>query len=304
MTRVPANGLIIFMLQASLAPGLPDDLEAVLGKLNTYCQCMHGAAGAVAGYLAFGSSMDYMYSRLHVRYPLTFEVYGPDGLGKTAKGGHPRRLHADARLEPDLAHKAVLAMRLELGAGSAGAGTAGAASQGLAEADALEMPEGERARAQRNSNLNPKERALGEDPRVAGAHARRGALLREVGAGLDRAAAGGSRGNPGTLARARPEGEDRSGAAGTGDAALADADTAERTAATYAGGAAGGAEDSANCIKDYNPTTTAEYQEVCSPPCFPVCTGVDPPQSDVQAQTMTLLTSLYRCPLQRGCAGP
>lgn len=27
-------------------------------------------------YLAFGSSMDYMYSRLHVRYPLTFEV-GP-----------------------------------------------------------------------------------------------------------------------------------------------------------------------------------------------------------------------------------
>ena len=37
------------LLQAALAPDLPDDLEAVLGKLNTYCQCMHGAAGAVAG---------------------------------------------------------------------------------------------------------------------------------------------------------------------------------------------------------------------------------------------------------------
>lgn len=36
--------------QPSLAPGLPEDLEAVLGKLNAYCQCMHGAAGAVAGW--------------------------------------------------------------------------------------------------------------------------------------------------------------------------------------------------------------------------------------------------------------
>jgi len=46
---------------------------------------MRGRANACAGvltcaacpwrrYLAFGSSMDYMYSRLHVRYPLTFEV--------------------------------------------------------------------------------------------------------------------------------------------------------------------------------------------------------------------------------------
>ena len=91
-------------------------------------------------YLAFGSSMDYMYEELHVQYPLTIEVclstsapslfahfgsrmqigcaaapadasvpsyvhgmqssneagyatqvYGPDGLGKTAMGGHPRR---------------------------------------------------------------------------------------------------------------------------------------------------------------------------------------------------------------------
>lgn len=46
---MPAYRLLYSVLQASLAPGLPDDLEAVLGKLNTYCQCMHGAAGAVAG---------------------------------------------------------------------------------------------------------------------------------------------------------------------------------------------------------------------------------------------------------------
>ena len=195
------------LMQASLAPGLPDDLEAVLGKLNTYCQCMHGAAGAVAGYLAFGSSMDYMYSRLHVRYPLTFEVYGPDGLGKTAKGGHPRRLRADARSEPDSAHKAALAMRADTGAGSAGAGTAGATSQGLAKADALEVPRGEQAGVQGSLNLNPRERALGEDPRVAGARARRGALLREVGAGLDRAAAGGVPGGPGDPGPRAPGGQ-------------------------------------------------------------------------------------------------
>lgn len=46
---MPAHRLPWSLLQAALAPGLPDDLEAVLGKLNTYCQCMHGAAGAVAG---------------------------------------------------------------------------------------------------------------------------------------------------------------------------------------------------------------------------------------------------------------
>ena len=102
-------------------------------------------------YLAFGSSMDYMYQELHVAYPLTIEVgwcarcrprcpgaapvppichaaaagpasagalarlkgrcgpvqvYGPQGLGKTAMGGHPRlrRLsQAAGRALPDAA---------------------------------------------------------------------------------------------------------------------------------------------------------------------------------------------------------
>ena len=35
--------------QASLAPGLPADVGDVLEKLDSYCQCMHGAAGEVAG---------------------------------------------------------------------------------------------------------------------------------------------------------------------------------------------------------------------------------------------------------------
>ena len=201
-------------------------------------------------------------------------MYGPDGLGKTDKGGHPRRrLNADARVQPDLANGAATDTRLDM-SGKAGAGAAGAAFEGRAVADALEA-ESDGARGAIAG------RSLGEDPRGAGARARRGgALLREVGAGLDRAAAGGSRGH---LARARLEGEDQGNAA-AGVAAAA-ADTAERTAATYAGGAAGGAEDSANCIRDYNPTTAAEYQEACSrrrvPPCL-----------DVKA--FTVFTSMHR----------
>lgn len=71
---------------------LPADTQVVLEQMNVWCQCMHGPGGATAGYLAYGTSMDYMYERLHVPYPLTVEVYGPKGLGKLAAGGHPRHL--------------------------------------------------------------------------------------------------------------------------------------------------------------------------------------------------------------------
>eukprot|EP00873_Tetraselmis_striata_P012253 jgi/Tetstr1/432517/TSEL_021890.t2 len=71
---------------------LPNDTEALVGAMNIHCKCMNGPAGKVAGYLAFGSSMDYMYELAHVPYPLTVEVYGPGGLGTFAAGGHPRRL--------------------------------------------------------------------------------------------------------------------------------------------------------------------------------------------------------------------
>ena len=33
----------------SLAPKLPADINDVLERIDSYCQCMHGAAGAVAG---------------------------------------------------------------------------------------------------------------------------------------------------------------------------------------------------------------------------------------------------------------
>ena len=54
--------------------------------MNVHCKCMNGPAGKVAGYLAFGSGMDYMYSVARVPYPLTVEVYGPNGLGTFAAG--------------------------------------------------------------------------------------------------------------------------------------------------------------------------------------------------------------------------
>ncbi|KAK9866978.1 hypothetical protein WJX84_000427 [Apatococcus fuscideae] len=78
--------------QPTQAAGLPADMDQVLDKLNVFCQCMHGAGGKVAGYLAFGTSMDYLYQELQVPYPLTVEVYGPGGTGKLATGGKPRQL--------------------------------------------------------------------------------------------------------------------------------------------------------------------------------------------------------------------
>ena len=46
---------------------------------------MIGAAGQVSGYLAFGTSMDYMYEELKVPYPITIEVWGENGEGKRPK---------------------------------------------------------------------------------------------------------------------------------------------------------------------------------------------------------------------------
>ncbi|KAK9849119.1 hypothetical protein WJX84_010504 [Apatococcus fuscideae] len=78
--------------QATQAAGLPADTEQVLDKLNIFCQCMHGAGGKVAGYLAYGTSMDYLYQELQIPYPITVEVYGPGGTGKLATGGKPRQM--------------------------------------------------------------------------------------------------------------------------------------------------------------------------------------------------------------------
>lgn len=61
---------------------LPRDTNVLLDRLNEHCECVSGAAGQVSGYLAYGTSMDYLYSELKVPYPLTIEVWGENGEGK------------------------------------------------------------------------------------------------------------------------------------------------------------------------------------------------------------------------------
>ena len=36
----------------------------------------------MSGYLAYGTSMDYLYQELKTPYPLTFELWGENGEGK------------------------------------------------------------------------------------------------------------------------------------------------------------------------------------------------------------------------------
>jgi hypothetical protein len=66
----------------TLAEGQPADTEALLEALNTHCQCTRGAGGSASNYLAFGTSMDWMWEELRVNYSLTFELYGGNMEGK------------------------------------------------------------------------------------------------------------------------------------------------------------------------------------------------------------------------------
>ena len=43
------------------ALGLPPDTHALLDAMNAQCQCTRGSGGAASSYLAFGTSMDYMW---------------------------------------------------------------------------------------------------------------------------------------------------------------------------------------------------------------------------------------------------
>lgn len=63
------------------------DLPDLMDKVGRLCQCQVGPAGAVSGYLAFGTSMDYMYVHGKVPYPLTVEVYGGGEEGRLKPGG-------------------------------------------------------------------------------------------------------------------------------------------------------------------------------------------------------------------------
>lgn len=48
----------------------------------------------MSGYLAYGSSMDYLYVHKRVPYPLTVEVYGGDNMGKLTAGESNKELTA------------------------------------------------------------------------------------------------------------------------------------------------------------------------------------------------------------------
>ena len=47
-------------------PAQPKDIDQLFESLNTHCGCTRGAGGAASNYLAFGTSMDYMYHDLKV----------------------------------------------------------------------------------------------------------------------------------------------------------------------------------------------------------------------------------------------
>ena len=52
---------------AQWADRLPEDTKPLLERLNSNCGCITGPGGAVSGYLAYGTSMDYMYGELKVK---------------------------------------------------------------------------------------------------------------------------------------------------------------------------------------------------------------------------------------------
>jgi len=70
------------------------DLPDLVGKVGRLCECKVGPAGAVSGYLAYGTSMDYLYVNKRVPYPLTVEVYGGGNIGKLRPGEVNKELDA------------------------------------------------------------------------------------------------------------------------------------------------------------------------------------------------------------------
>jgi hypothetical protein len=79
----PDQHLLLSVIATVLLQADMPDLVATVGRV---CNCKVGPAGAVSGYLAFGSSMDFLYVAKRVPYPLTVEVYGGGGYGKLQPG--------------------------------------------------------------------------------------------------------------------------------------------------------------------------------------------------------------------------
>lgn len=66
--------------------GLQADLDEMLQRTASVCKCQAGPAGAVSDYLAYGTSMDYMYTQLGVPYAITLELYGQGQVGMLQGG--------------------------------------------------------------------------------------------------------------------------------------------------------------------------------------------------------------------------
>lgn len=52
--------------------------ETLFGPVQSTCRCTFGGGGEIGGYLAYGTSMDYMYAEMGINVSLTFEVYGDE----------------------------------------------------------------------------------------------------------------------------------------------------------------------------------------------------------------------------------
>ena len=85
---------VALLLLLSMLITTQADLPDLVGKVGRLCDCKAGPAGAVSGYLAYGTSMDYLYVHKRVPYPLTVEVYGGGNIGKLGAGERNQELTA------------------------------------------------------------------------------------------------------------------------------------------------------------------------------------------------------------------
>lgn len=69
------------------------DLDSLVSTMGKLCNCQAGPAGAVSSYLAFGTSMDWLWTQLGTPYPLTLELYGSGSEGKLPVGHTNKRLN-------------------------------------------------------------------------------------------------------------------------------------------------------------------------------------------------------------------
>ncbi|GAB5367202.1 hypothetical protein AAMO2058_001209400 [Amorphochlora amoebiformis] len=69
--------------------------NVIFSELNPlYCNCETGGAGEVSGYLAYGTSQDYLFDTLHVPYSIVIEVFdGFDGSNKYKNPPRARHMH-------------------------------------------------------------------------------------------------------------------------------------------------------------------------------------------------------------------